>query len=62
MTDTTARLAELEGQLAQLLTLLPEHCSGHDTYMDGHHASVAHWQKIEELEDEIKALKAAAAG
>jgi DNA repair ATPase RecN len=51
-------LAKLEERLQELKSILPEHCSGSGTYIDTHHASVEHWQKIEEAEEGIKRLKA----
>jgi predicted translin family RNA/ssDNA-binding protein len=51
-------LAKLQERLAELKSTLPEHCSGSGTYVDTHHASVEHWQKIEEAEEGIKRLKA----
>jgi len=51
-------LAKLEERLKDLKSTLPEHCSGSGTYVDTHHASVEHWQEIEEAEDAIKRLKA----
>jgi predicted RNase H-like nuclease (RuvC/YqgF family) len=52
------RLAQLRQELERLKTTLPEHCSGRDRYTDAHHASVEHWQKIEETEEQIKVLEA----
>jgi len=51
------RLAKLESQLADLKKLLPEHCSGTDGYVAAHAASPAHWQKIEEIEEQIAQIK-----
>jgi len=55
-----AKLARLEEQLKDLKATLPEHCAGRTEFISVHHASLTHWQKIEELEDEITALKAEA--
>jgi uncharacterized small protein (DUF1192 family) len=52
------RLARLEQELKALKSTLPEHCSGTDGYVGVHAASPAHWQKIEDLEEEIEKLKA----
>ncbi len=52
------KLTRLELELAELKGVLPEHCYGTKGYVNTHHASAAHWQKIEELEDKIKELKA----
>lgn len=52
------QLARLQGQLAELKSTLPEHCSGSGTYIDTHRASMEHWQKIEEAEEQIKRLRA----
>jgi hypothetical protein len=62
--DPTKRekLAKLEEALKDLKSKLPEHCAGRTGYVSVHHASLAHWQKIEELEDEIRALKKDMAG
>ena len=53
-----ARLARLEKELADLKETLPEHCHGTDGYISDHRASPEHWQKIEDLEEEIEKLKA----
>ena len=53
-----AKLARLEQELADLKAVLPEHCYGTKGHVYTHHAFAAHWQKIEDLEDEIKQLKA----
>jgi len=64
MSDETKedKLARLEQQLKDLKARLPEHCSGPDGYVGVHAASPAHWQKIEDLEDEIEKLKAEIGG
>lgn len=51
------RLAKLQEALKDLKATLPEHCAGRTEFISVHHASLSHWQKIEELEDEITALK-----
>ena len=51
------KLSRLEKELKELKSTLPEHCSGTKGYISVHHASTAHWQKIEEVEEEIKKLK-----
>ena len=45
-------------QLAELKDTLPEHCYGTEGYVSDHRATPEHWQKIEDLEEEIKKLKA----
>jgi len=55
--DKKARLAKLQETLKDLKDTLPEHCAGRTEFISVHHASLSHWQKIEELEDEIKALQ-----
>ena len=52
------KLARLEEELKELKAVLPEHCYGTKGYTDVHHASAAHWQKIEEIEEQIEKLKA----
>ena len=52
------KLSRLEQELTELKGTLPEHCYGTKGYTNVHHASAAHWQKIEEIEDEIEKLKA----
>ena len=51
------KLAKLQDVLKDLKEKLPEHCAGRTEFISVHHASLAHWQKIEENEDEINALK-----
>ena len=51
------KLVRLERELADLKASLPEHCSGTEGYVGVHAASPTHWQKIEDLEDEIEKLK-----
>ena len=51
------KLARLEGELQSLKATLPEHCYGTKGHISVHHATPAHWHKIEDLEDEIKGLK-----
>ena len=60
MTEETKaeKLSRLEQQLKNLRASFPEHCSGTQGYIGVHAASPAHWQKIEELEEEIGELKA----
>ena len=52
------RLFRLEEELEELKATLPEHCSGTKSYISVHRASPTHWQKIEDIEEEIKQLKA----
>ena len=52
------RLSRLEQELKELKATLPEHCSGTKGYVSVHHASTAHWQRIEETEEQIARLKA----
>jgi len=51
------RLRRLEQELKDLKATLPEHCYGTKGYIGVHRATPAHWQKIEEAEEEIKKLK-----
>ena len=53
------KLARLEKDLGDLKARLPEHCSGTEGFVSVHRANPEHWQKIEDLEDEIKQLKTA---
>ncbi len=53
-----AQVERLEAQLDALKNALPEHCTGTDGYIALHRANPEHWQKIEELEDQIGKLKA----
>ena len=57
--DETAeeRLSRLERELADLKAKVPEHCHGQDGFISDHRATPEHWQKIEDTEEEIKALK-----
>lgn len=54
------RLRRLERELAALKQTLPEHCYGREGYISVHHARPEHWQKIEDLEDQIRRLRAEA--
>lgn len=56
------RLARLKKQLADLQTALPEHCHGTDGFISVHRATPDQLEKIEELEEEIKRLKAETGG
>jgi len=51
-------LARLEEDLAELKATLPEHCYGSRGYIGVHHATPAHWQKIEDIEGRIGQLRA----
>ena len=53
--EELARLAE---ELVELKKTLPEHCYGTKGYVGVHHATPAHWQKLEETEERIEQLKA----
>lgn len=52
------KLSRLEKELKELKATLPEHCVGTKGYIGVHRATPAHWQKIEDIEEEIKKLKA----
>ena len=52
------KLAQLQQELKRLKATLPEHCTGREGYVGVHHASAAHWLKIEEIEEQIKKLQA----
>ena len=52
-----SQLAKLEAALKELEAKLPERTAGRTGLVSAHHASLSHWQKIAELEDEIHALK-----
>jgi hypothetical protein len=52
-----SRLAKLEIDLKELNKTLPERCVGVTTYIGIPHATSEHWMMIEEIEEEIKALK-----
>ena len=52
------KLSRLERELKDLKATLPEHCSGTKGYVGVHRATPDHWQKIEDIEEEIKKLKA----
>lgn len=51
-------LARLEQELKELKATLPEHCYGTKGYIGVHRATPQHWQKIEDIEDRIRQLKA----
>jgi archaellum component FlaC len=51
------KLARLEEELKDLKDTLPEHCAGTREYISVHRATPTHWQKIEDIEEEIKKLK-----
>jgi hypothetical protein len=52
------KLSRLEQELKELKATLPEHCYGTKGYVSAHHASTAHWQRIEDIEEQIERLKA----
>lgn len=52
------KLARLEQELKDLKATLPEHCYGTKGYIGVHRASPVHWQKVEDIEEEIKTMKA----
>ncbi|HUT23212.1 MAG TPA: hypothetical protein VM492_02590 [Sumerlaeia bacterium] len=52
------KLVRLEKGLQDLRTSLPEHCYGDDGFISIHRTSAEHWQKIEDLEGEIRNLRA----
>lgn len=56
--EKSNQLERLEKELKDLKKSLPEHCYGKDGYINVHRASPELWQKIEDLEDKIKELKA----
>jgi hypothetical protein len=58
MNENETRLAKLEEDLKELEKTLPEHCFGTTGYINRHHATPEHWQKIEDIEEEIAKLKA----
>lgn len=60
MTNQTneEKLVRLQQELKRLKATLPEHCTGREGYVGVHHASAAHWLKIEDIEEQIKKLKA----
>jgi len=51
------RLARLEEELQELKSTLPEHCYGTEGYISVHRATPAHWQKVEEIEEEISKVR-----
>ena len=51
-------LKKLTEKLEELKSRLPEHCSGTEGYVGVHRASPELLQKIEDLEERIKELKA----
>ncbi len=52
------KLSRLEQELKELKSTLPEHCYGTKGYTNVHHASTTHWQKIEEIEEELETVEA----
>ena len=57
MESNQEKLDRLEDELKQLKSTLPEHCYGKEGYISVHRATPEHWQKIEDIEEEIKKLK-----
>lgn len=55
--DKQAKLAELKAKLEDLKARDPSHCSDSDTFV-GHSIPPGLYAKIEEVEDQIKALEA----
>ncbi len=56
------RLSRLQQELADMNDKRPEHCHGKEGFISDHRASPEHWQKVEDLEEQIAALKAELAG
>jgi hypothetical protein len=56
--ETEEKLARLEKGLQDLKISLAEHCYGNDGFISIHRTSAEHWQKIEDLEGEIRNLRA----
>ncbi len=52
------KLVRLQRELENLKASLPEHCYGPKGYINIHRAKPEHLQKIEDIEDEIKKLRA----
>lgn len=53
----TEQLTKLQTELADLKQKLPEHCAGTKQYISVHRANITHWQRMEELEEEIATLQ-----
>ena len=51
------KLVRLEEELKQLKSTFPEHCYGTEGYISVHRATPEHFQKLEDIEEEIKILK-----
>lgn len=51
------KLARLEQELKDLSKTFPEHCYGTKGYIGVHGATPKHYQMMEDLEEEIRALK-----
>ena len=56
------RLSRLQRELDEMRAKMPEHCHGREGYVSDHRTTPELWQKIEDLEEEIAALKVELAG
>ena len=56
------RLSRLQQELADMQAKMPEHCHGQEGFISDHRATPEHWQRIEDLEEEIATLKAKLSG
>ncbi len=56
------RLSRLQQELADMQAKMPEHCHGQEGFISDHRATPEHWQRIEDLEEEIAALMAKLSG
>ena len=56
------RLSRLQRELADMQAKRPEHCHGREGFISDHRATPEHWQRIEDLEEEIAALMAKLSG